>query len=106
MVESSGSSPVSQLREYTGVLKINGKHFLLFKLDPGSQVNLIPYHIFMAVGSFEALAETKYGASMVLRFDVAKQGKRPILGIQACHDLNLVRLVAHPEVDSLLTKPC
>ncbi|KAK3932700.1 hypothetical protein KUF71_002670, partial [Frankliniella fusca] len=123
-------APVEALREYCETLKIRGKHFVNFKLDTGAQAYLIPYKVFCklnsegeislkpsnlvleafnktttrAEGSFTGLTETRYGASMTLLFEVAKDIRRPILDITACHYLNLVRRVEHPKVESLVTK--
>ncbi|KAK3924094.1 ATP-dependent RNA helicase glh-4 [Frankliniella fusca] len=122
MLEASESSSLQDIREYADTLQLKGKHYVNFKPDPGSQVNLIPYDTFCklnsegeftlkpsnlvtrAEGSFTASTKTKYGASMILEYDVAKKVRRPLLGIYACHHLNLVRLVEHPTVASLVTK--
>ncbi|KAK3920667.1 tRNA uridine 5-carboxymethylaminomethyl modification enzyme [Frankliniella fusca] len=130
MLEASESSSLQDIREYADTLQLSGKHYVNFKLDPGSQVNLIPYETFFklysegeltlkpsnlvleafnetnirAEGPFTALTRTKYRASTILEYDVAKKVRRPLLGIYACHHLNLVRLVEHPTVASLVTK--
>lgn len=104
MVTSQPTSPVHQLREYTAGLKLNvGGDYPL--KSSNLQLQAFNGTVTKAMGSFSALVETKHGASMVLSFDVATSGTRPLLGIQACHDLNLVRLVSHPQVESLVTKP-
>ena len=112
---------MQRLREYTETLKLKGKHFVNFKLDCGAQANLIPSDVFAQInsegdyqlvpnntvleafndtscsvdGSFTALTETQAGAAMELEYLVVGVSKRPILGIQACYDLNLVRRVPH-----------
>ncbi|KAE8738527.1 hypothetical protein FOCC_FOCC015990, partial [Frankliniella occidentalis] len=110
MVTSLEKSPVHQLQEYTAGLKLNVYTHLNVGGDyplKSSNLQLQAFNgtVTKAMGSFSALVETKHGASMVLSFDVATSGTRPLLGIQACHDLNLVRLVSHPQVESLVTKP-
>ncbi|KAK3928068.1 Gag polyprotein [Frankliniella fusca] len=117
-----------KLREYTEAIRLQGKHFVNFKLDCGSQVNIVPYDLFCELnskgdytltqsslrleafnqtmspveGSFMALAETKHGAASELEFVVTKSIKRPLLGIEACYDLNLVKRVNHPKEVSLV----
>ncbi|KAE8740131.1 hypothetical protein FOCC_FOCC014367, partial [Frankliniella occidentalis] len=120
---------VQNLREYTEVLQIQGKHFISFKLDCGSQVNLVPYELFCEInaegdytlkpstlklaafnetvtpvdGSFLARVQTKYGVGMEIQFEVSKSVRRPLLGIEACFDLNLLKRVNQPVEFSLVT---
>lgn len=37
------------LREYNETLRIGGKHFIHFKLDPGSEVNIIPRELYCVI---------------------------------------------------------
>jgi len=120
--------PVKRSRkEYAETLKLAGKHFIKFKLDPGSEVNIIPYDVFRVINSsghfklakseillrgfgnhqtsveatISLLTETKYGGSMHCEFMVTTVDTRPILGIEACDELNLVKRVHHPVVQAV-----
>ena len=112
----------SLTKEYTETLKLEGKHFVLFKLDPGSQADLLPLDVYNQLneeddyklkennivlrgfddrlstteGSVTMLTETKYGNAKHCNYVITKVACRPILGIESCEDLNLVKRVKHP----------
>ncbi|XP_034248250.1 uncharacterized protein K02A2.6-like [Thrips palmi] len=110
-------------KEYTEVLKLQGVHFVKFKLDPGSEVNILPFHVFQIIdkgytvnptntvlkaygnvlsspkGTVRLSVETKYGGKMICEFLLSTIDPRPILGIEACEILNLVKRVEHQSKD-------
>ncbi|KAK3909739.1 Transposon Tf2-9 polyprotein [Frankliniella fusca] len=112
--DSSGSR-----REHTEVLRIEGKHYIKFKLDNGSEINSLPLHLFKLIddnfrvypddttiitygksefkslGKVYLLVETQHGAKLICDFLISSVEKRPILGIDACETLNLVVKVKH-----------
>ena len=119
-----GAGPAKRARrEYTEVLKIAGKHFIKFKLDPGSEANILPLTVFNQIshnngyklhpskviikafgktyskveGEIKFLIEAKHGDSMTSEFLVSKHEDRPILGIEACEELNRVKRVIYGE---------
>jgi len=107
-------------KEYTEVLKIQSEHFVKFKLDPGSEINILPYKVFNLInrnymvkptnihikaygnvitkpeGIVSFLVETQHGDKVMCDFLLSKIEPRPILGIEACDKLNLVKRVQHP----------
>ncbi|KAK3922700.1 Glutamate receptor ionotropic, NMDA 3A [Frankliniella fusca] len=106
-------------KEYLEEIRINDTHWVVFKLDPGSQANLLPKHVFQLINSQTAVdlkptktvleawdkstrrpegtvrlkVETKYGRSMVCKFYIVPKDCKAILNIWACEDLNLVKRV-------------
>ncbi|KAK3931915.1 tRNA dimethylallyltransferase [Frankliniella fusca] len=92
-------------------------------------VNLVPYELFCQIntdgdytlkpsnlkleafnetvtpveGSFVARVETKLGVAINVQFEVSKACRRPLLGIEACFDLNLLKRVTRPLEVSLVT---
>ncbi|KAK3918805.1 hypothetical protein KUF71_008053 [Frankliniella fusca] len=121
-VDSLGSCSSDRPKEYLEEIRVNGTHWIVFKLDPGSQVNLITLKDFKILNSQNDLemiptkavleawdestrqpdglvrlkVETKYGRSMDYKFYVSLKGRRAILGLRACEDLDLIRRVIHP----------
>ncbi|KAK3919188.1 hypothetical protein KUF71_008337 [Frankliniella fusca] len=77
----SEDGELRKLREYTEAIRLQGS----LRLEAFNQT-MSPVK-----GSFMALAETKHGAASDLEFVVTKSIKRPLLGIEACYDLNLVK---------------
>ncbi|KAE8737782.1 hypothetical protein FOCC_FOCC016750, partial [Frankliniella occidentalis] len=108
-------------KEYTEVVKLQGEHLVKFKLDGGSEVNILPYEVFTLInrnypvkpspirlssygkvitspyGQVDLLVETHHGDKKLYPFQISKIDDRPILGNVACEELNLVRRVQHPE---------
>ncbi|KAK3918904.1 hypothetical protein KUF71_001028 [Frankliniella fusca] len=108
-------------KEYTEVVRLQGEHYVRFKLDGGSEVNIIPFTVFQLInrnytvkptnvrlssygkfitspyGQVDLLVETNHGDKKVYTFQISKIDDRPILGNVACEELNLVRRVKHPE---------
>ena len=111
-------------KEYTEVLKLAGEHYIQFKLDPGSEVNIIPMNVFQIVsknkslnvtprktilkafgntistteGSVKVITETQHGERRMCEFLISKAECRPILGIEDCARLNLVKRVVNEVV--------
>lgn len=52
-----------------------------------------------AEGTVTMLTETKHGEAMVCEYVVTKSAYRPILGIEACDRLNLVKRVVHSPME-------
>ncbi|KAK3921524.1 LOW QUALITY PROTEIN: Retrovirus-related Pol polyprotein from transposon opus [Frankliniella fusca] len=129
VIQSKEDPTVKKIREYTETLKLKGKHCVNFKLDPGADVNVIPYDVFTCInaegdyefhpstlsldafnqtksgseGCFMARTETRWGAVLDLEYEVTSMAKRPLLGREACHDFNLVVRVHHPVEVSVVT---
>ncbi|XP_052131371.1 uncharacterized protein K02A2.6-like [Frankliniella occidentalis] len=108
-------------KEYLEELRINGKDWIVFKLDCGSQANVLPMDSFQFInsdndielsptrtllegydesicqpeGSVMLKVETKYGRNMLAKFYISKKGRRAILGIEGCEILDLVKRVEH-----------
>lgn len=115
------SGEVRQRKEHTEVIRIGGQYYIKFKLDNGSEANILPLEIFLKInkdkkytltkrnivlkgfgrqvttieGSVNLLTEARHGDSMVCEFLITKAEDRPILGIEACEQLNLVKRVIH-----------
>ena len=110
-------------KEYTEVLRLGGIHYVRFKLDPGSEANILPTTVFSllnkqgkikviptsiklraygnvlsaAVGKIIIPVETKFGSKIEqCEFLLSNVADRPILGIEACELLDLVKRVEHP----------
>ena len=106
-------------KEYTEVLRLQWEHYVKFKLDPGSEVNSLPLQVFEMInknypvhqpktlvkaygnviskpaGLVTFIVETKYGRKMKCDFLLSTVEPRPILGIEACEGLDLVKRVEH-----------
>ena len=110
-------------KEYTEVLRLGGAQYVKFKLDPGSEANILPVKVFSllntqgkvkviptsimmraygnvltaAAGKIKILVETKFGSKIENgEFLLSNVEDRPILGIEACELLDLVKRVEHP----------
>ncbi|KAK3916910.1 hypothetical protein KUF71_025976 [Frankliniella fusca] len=104
-------------KEYTEVLKLDNQHFVKFKLDPGAEVNILPVKVFQIInrnykvrqtnvmlrafgqvitkaeGTVKLLTETKAGAIIVTEYILSSVDDRPILGIEDCERLNLIKRI-------------
>ncbi|KAE8748061.1 hypothetical protein FOCC_FOCC005256, partial [Frankliniella occidentalis] len=115
----SGNRPAKL--EYTETLRIQGKHYIRFKLDPGSEANIIPMSVFSQInannnykvypcktklkgfgnvvssveGQVRFRTETKHGDQNTFEYLITQLECPPILGIVACAQLNLVVRVNH-----------
>ncbi|KAK3916457.1 hypothetical protein KUF71_006231 [Frankliniella fusca] len=120
-VIESGWESKRPRKEHTEVLRLQGEHYVKFKLDNGSEVNSLPIHVFEKInkgykvypantllesygqvlskpaGAVELLVETKYGGKLVCEFLLSTVEPKPLLGIEACEKLNLVIKVQHPQ---------
>ncbi|KAK3928219.1 LOW QUALITY PROTEIN: Transposon Tf2-11 polyprotein, partial [Frankliniella fusca] len=124
-IESSWESKRPR-KEYTEVLRLQGEHYVKFKVHNGSEINSLPIHVFekinkgykvyptntllesygkvlsKAVGVVQLLVETKYRGRLMCEFLLSTIEPKPLLGIEACEKLNLVKRVEHPkEVNTL-----
>ncbi|KAE8738776.1 hypothetical protein FOCC_FOCC015736 [Frankliniella occidentalis] len=79
---------VRVLREFTEVLHLK---------------EAINETVALVEGSFLARVQTKYCVDMEIQFEVSKSVRRPLLGTEACFDLNLLRRVNQPVKVSLVT---
>ena len=112
-------------KEYTEVLKLGGEYYIRFKLDPGSEVNVLPLKVFIEMnknkkftlyktevllrgfdknlsspeGAVNLFIETKHGDKKYSQFFVSKVACRPILGIEDCEKLRLIQRVNHSGKD-------
>lgn len=111
-------------KEYTEVIKVGHEHYIKFKLDPGSEANILPVKVFNmintegkirvhptnvmlrafgksvseTVGKIVIPVETKYGYKIdKCIFYLSAIEDRPILGIEDCEILNLVMRVKQPD---------
>ncbi|KAK0148890.1 hypothetical protein N1851_010688 [Merluccius polli] len=105
----------TQTDEWTVDLKLEHKH-VKFKLDTGAQANVIPYSLLQRIGKKNILRPTDVKLStytgdkihvkgkcnwtvkykkktFVLEFIVVKKDSKPILGIQACEQMGLIKRV-------------
>ncbi|KAK0132248.1 hypothetical protein N1851_032926 [Merluccius polli] len=105
----------TQTDEWTVDLKLEHKH-VKFKLDTGAQANVIPYSLQQRIGKKNILRPTDVKLStytgdkihvkgkcnwtvkykkktFVLEFIVVKKDSKPILGIQACEQMGLIKRV-------------
>ncbi|KAE8738380.1 hypothetical protein FOCC_FOCC016142 [Frankliniella occidentalis] len=104
-------------KEYTEVLKLDNQHYVKFKLDPGAEVNVLPVKVFQIInrnykvrqtnvmlkafgqvitkaeGTVKLLTETKAGAIIVTEYILSSVDDRPILGIEDCERLNLIKRI-------------
>ncbi|KAK3909800.1 Gag polyprotein [Frankliniella fusca] len=51
VLQTKEDPSVKKIREYTEILKLKGKHCVNFKLDPGADVNIIPYNVFTCINA-------------------------------------------------------
>lgn len=133
IVSGEGKS-VRPRKEYTEILKLGHEHYVKFKLDPGSEVNILPVPVFNIInkrGQFEVIptktvvksygkvlsatngkvvlsVETKYGYKIdKCEFLLSSVEDRPLLGIEDCDTLNLVKRVENQkEVNAINSLEC
>ncbi|KAK3918890.1 Gag-Pro-Pol polyprotein [Frankliniella fusca] len=108
-------------REYTEVLRLANDRYVKFKLDPGSEVNILPYKVFKIInrnyrvmqsnivlksygksltkpiGAVNLLVETQHGTKSNCEFQISTADPRPLQGIEACEMLDLVKRVVHTQ---------
>lgn len=126
-VIESGWESKRPRKEYIEVLRLQGEHYVKFKLDNGSEINSLPFHVFQKInkgykvyptntvlesygkvlskpaGVVKLLVETKYGGSMLCEFLLSTIEPKPLLGIEACEQLDLVKRVEHPHTVNTVT---
>ncbi|KAE8739912.1 hypothetical protein FOCC_FOCC014576 [Frankliniella occidentalis] len=109
-------------KEYTKIVKVQGEHLVKFKLDPGSEVNIIlPMAVFTAFkrnynvdptrtlvkgfgekiylteGIVRLRIDAQHGSHTYCGFLLTSHEPRPLLGIEACETLGLIKRVKNPE---------
>ena len=122
----SQTVPVFAVNEWTTSLEVNGKKITV-KLDTGAKCNVLSKQILEEIGARDQLKKSKakivsYGGHKidvlghatllaehkgklhVLRFYVIEQYEQPILGLQACQELNLIQRVNEMTTESLMTE--
>lgn len=92
-------------KEYTEILRLQKEHLVKFKLDCGSEANVLPAKVFLKInkgyqvarsnvllkgfgnviysplGEVKLLTETQFGHQKECNFLISKEEKRPLLGI-------------------------
>ena len=114
--------PADTEREYAEALLLVGKYKVVFKLDPGSEANILPQTVFellnsegnlgiypVAVqlkGAFDArgksveggvtlLTQTVQGDTRECEYLISRLCSRPILGKRDCENLKLLQRIVH-----------